>query len=339
MTDPNLQLELLDEDQPDALFSFDQPSRAPYESYMSLNCRTGLVHCFSRPPGISWTSQVEQRIVLVWRIPVLTASKANSLMQANVEWFGQILGGFTEIPGHGRAYFNEEAAAAVAAVEEVCAPSNWQEWDLVGWRRAADLVNFEGREVFIRRVGLTLFSTSRDLAAIAAAEEQDVRASRPGSVTVLIGMYSLLEQLRDEMAQELIQQLVETDRRRQELTEVRDGLMRQLAATGMTFRDLAGPEGLLKSMSHMTARARVAPRSVISAARELLSSDAGWRAEGSLLYYRSVDADGLQLVIVSSAIAEVHYLAPTDEEPLRTLPTGIIHRNPRIVEGDGSADS
>ncbi len=324
----SLQFELLDEDDPAALLSFDWRHGKPDEVFLSVNCRHGTVRCFSRPYGVGWSRLVEQRVSLVWRVPVLTTSAANELMTRNSERFQQIVDGFTDASSGSAAFYDELATTAIAAVQVSCHASKWQEDSLVGWVTAADWVSTGGGlEAFLQQAGVTAQSTDNQLMRIVKQEEDRANAYGLCAATVLVGMYSLLERAREMKVDELAEALRVADEEVGRAVRNRDALMRQLAAAGKKSRDLGGPDGLT-SMSHMSARARIAPRSVIDAAHALLDLGGVWIQEGDRLVYAA--GEDLRLVLPVDGDGEVYYRAPTDDDPERILPTGIVCLDPRV---------
>ncbi len=239
-------------DKTDELFCEYDGQMKPQDCYIALNLEDGQMWADYNAEIGGQPASVFHRRTLRWTIPVLTADVANRLMNDIAPLAHRVLAG-SEIDwdGHNHVgHLDDDAQAAADEISELCDPQNGT-WDETSQVCAMDAYDWTLNMVdeTIERLGLTADATDAELAdmeskEIAYAAELD--GSSYGHI-ILTGFGDWLRSKRDEMRDDIGDELAQTVEKIAALEADRDAAIRRLATWGWSSRTI----GNMVGRSHM----------------------------------------------------------------------------------------
>ncbi|MFO7253794.1 MAG: hypothetical protein DIU60_023890 [Actinomycetes bacterium] len=226
--------------EPTALYCRYEGNYEPQPVYVALDLADGALYADYQAGGTPmrvWLGQVR-----TWSIPPLVADAANELLQDIAPLAQRILDGAAietdPRTGNRVGVLNDDAAAAEREIYEII--ENWREDPAIAtveeikaaeWYSACDTDP-------CAEIGLTAETTDDELAQVAARIEQDIRAAAEG-VVVVTGAEAWARARRDELQQELRDELEQVTADLAALRARRDELVRRLHACGDSTRVIA----------------------------------------------------------------------------------------------------
>ena len=227
--------------EPDALYCRYENNYEPQPVYINLDLADGALYADYRAsngtPGRVWLGQVR-----TWKIPPLVADAANKLLREIAPLAQRILDG-SDIEVNPRTgdpvgVLSDDALTAEREIYEIIerwcedpAIATVEEIRAADWYAACD-------DDPCDELGLTAETTDDELPAIAARVEADIRAAAEG-VVVVTGAEAWARARRDELQQELRDELAQATADLAALRARRDELVRRLHACGDSTRAIA----------------------------------------------------------------------------------------------------
>ncbi|PZM93683.1 MAG: hypothetical protein DIU79_10680 [Actinobacteria bacterium] len=226
--------------EPTALYCRYENNYEPQPVYINLDLADGALYADYRAtndtPMRVWLGQVR-----AWKIPPLVADAANELLKDIAPLAQRILDGSSiEVnprTGDRVGVLDDDAMAAEWEIYEII--ENWHEDPTVSVVEEISVGEwYSGGDDPCDELGLTAETSDEDLPAIAAKIEKDIRTAA-GAVVVVTGAEEWVRARRDEMRDELRNELMQVTADLGAQRARRDELVRRLYACGDSTRAIA----------------------------------------------------------------------------------------------------
>jgi len=241
--------------EPTALYRRYERNCHPQPAYIALDLADGELYADYQADN-DIPARIWYGVVRTWPIPPLAGDEANRLMEHIAPLAQRVLDGASIELGEREAnrvgVLNEDAEQAEEQIYREI-----QDWCEDPTVQVVEEINvgdwYSHGDDPCEELGLTAETTDDELPGIAARIEEDICLTAEG-VVVVRGALEWARDRRDELRQELRDQLVQVVAEIEERLERRDELVRRLAACGDSTRAI----GDLAGMSHTQVRRIVA---------------------------------------------------------------------------------
>lgn len=244
MSDARVIINLLDEDAPDALHCRYQGELEGQSCHIALDLEDGRMWADYNPEiGGGIPASVYNGRTRWWSIPCMTSASANQLMTEIKPLAERILVG-SEIKWDGNnnvGILNEDAGQAEQEIRDHLGDISEYDYDRVYEIDTADWFADAGEDA---PVELTADTTDHELAAMASSLESEATTLYDNGYTVLLDAGEYLRVKREEMRDQVREELHDVVEQLDEVTAKRDTLIRRLDGWGDSSRAIAPWAGL-----------------------------------------------------------------------------------------------
>ncbi len=178
----------------DALYLKYRGESQPQSAYVTLDCESGeLSAAASGIIGSGAPTNVWNNTARRWRIPALTESAANALLDEIAPLAERVVAGFERVwdgSNHVGEY-DDDATAAIDEIASLC-DRDWSDQTIEVWDAADWYGGVGGMDTQRRSLGITAETTDEEIATIEEREASDA------SPRIIEGLGRYLARLRDE---------------------------------------------------------------------------------------------------------------------------------------------